>query len=165
MVKKIAVIFIILLVSCNFEEPTQFSDLALKDNVNTINNESFSVQEMFRKYRGKKVLVDVWASWCGDCIRGLPAVKNLQKDFPNVVFLFLSVDKIESAWKNGVQRFRIKGEHYQLPKGMKVGAFVDFIGLSWIPRYLVIDERGEITLFNATSASDSAIENALKQSI
>lgn len=151
-----------LCVSCSKEEPTKFSDIALKSEVYNIDNRPSSVKEMLQKYRGKKVLIDVWASWCGDCIKGLPALKNLQKDFPNVVFLFLSVDKSKSAWKNGIQRFQVNGEHYQLPKGMKSGVFVDFIDLSWIPRYLVVDERGEIILFNATSASDTAVENALK---
>ena len=45
---------------------------------------------------------------------------------------------------------------------MKTGEFVDFINLSWIPRYMVIDAQGKITLFKATSASDSAIVAALK---
>ncbi|HCY98232.1 MAG TPA: redoxin, partial [Polaribacter sp.] len=52
-----------------------------------------------------------------------------------------------------------------LPKGMKVGAFVDFIDLSWIPRYIVINETGVITLFNATKASDSLLQAALKKAI
>ena len=56
----------------------------------------------------------------------------------------------------------IKGAHYNLPKGMKVGDFVDFLNLSWIPRYLVVDEKGNILLFKATNASDKNIRSALK---
>ena len=48
---------------------------------------------------------------------------------------------------------------------MKSGEFVDFINLGWIPRYMVIDAQGKISLFKATSASDSAIVEALKFSI
>ncbi|MFT5257747.1 MAG: thiol-disulfide isomerase/thioredoxin [Arenicella sp.] len=160
--KKIFLLFIIVFTSCNFERPTQFSELALKDTVHSINNTSFSIEEMLQKYKGKKVLIDVWASWCGDCIKGLPSVRNLQKEFPEVVFLFLSVDKSKNAWKNGIERFQIKGTHYNLPKGMKSGDFVDFINLGWIPRYMVIDEQGKITLFKATKASDSSLAEALK---
>ena len=82
-----------------------------------------------------------------------------------MVFLFLSVDTGKEAWKNGIQRFQIKGKHFNLPKGMKVGTFVDFIDLSWIPRYMVINELGMITLFNATKASDSRLQKALKKAI
>lgn len=159
--KKIFLVFIILFAGCNFEKPTEFSELALNDNVYSLNNTNFSVKEMLSKYKGKKILIDVWASWCADCIKGLPSVRNLQREYPEVVFLFLSVDKNKAAWKNGINRFQIQGEHYNLPKGMKEGEFVDFINLGWIPRYIVIDELREITLFKATSASDSSIEDAL----
>lgn len=163
--KNIYFLFIILFASCNFEKPTQFSESALNDTVYSLNNTPFSIKEVFQKFKGKKILVDVWASWCGDCIKGLPSVRNLQKEYPDVVYLFLSVDKSKSAWKKGINRFQIKGEHYNFPKGMKSGEFVDFINLGWIPRYMVIDEQGGISLFKATSASDSSIEDALKKGI
>lgn len=163
--KKIYLLFLILFASCNFEKPTQFSELALNDIVHDINNTPFSIKEVFDKYKGKKVLIDVWASWCGDCIKGLPSVQNLQKEYPAVVFLFLSVDKSKNAWKSGINRFQIKGEHYNLSKGMKSGEFVDFISLGWIPRYMVIDEQGNISLFKATSASDSAVKEALNKAV
>ena len=163
--KKIISLFIILCTSCNFEKPTQFSEEALKETVYDLNNTLFSIKEVLHEYKGKKVLIDVWASWCGDCIRGLPGVRKLQKEYPAVVFLFLSVDKNKNAWKHGIQRFHINGAHYNLPKGMKSGEFVNFISLGWIPRYMVIDERGNISLFKATSASDSAIIEALEKSV
>jgi thiol-disulfide isomerase/thioredoxin len=163
--KKIYFLFILLCTSCNFDKPTEFSELALNDKVYDLNNTAFSIKEVLHQYKGKKVIIDVWASWCADCIRGLASVRNLQKEYPAVVFLFLSVDKNKDAWKNGIQRFQIKGEHYNLPKGMKSGEFVDFINLGWIPRYMVIDPQGNISLFKATSASDSVIKEALKKGI
>ena len=160
--KKIYLVFIIMFASCNTEKPIHFSEVALNDTVNSLNNIIFTIEEMLQKHKGKKVLIDVWASWCGDCIKGLPSVRNLQKEYPEVVFLFLSVDKNQDAWRKGIEIFQIKGAHYNLPKGMKSGDFVDFINLGWIPRYMVIDEQGKISLFKATSASDSAIVEALK---
>ena len=82
--KKIFLVLLIALGSCNFERPTQFSKLALNDTVYSLNKTVFSIEEVLQKYKGKKVLIDVWASWCGDCIKGLPAVKNLQKEYPEV---------------------------------------------------------------------------------
>ncbi len=153
------------LLSCNFEKPTTFTDLALKDSVYTLNNQQLSIADMLAKYKGKKIVIDVWASWCGDCVRGLPAVRNLQKQYKDVVFLFLSVDQSKTSWKRAVKRFNMQGAHFILPKGMKDGDFVDFIKLGWIPRYMVINERGKIALFKATSASDSDIEKALNTSL
>lgn len=159
--KKIIIVFTILLASCNLEKPTEFSNLALNDTAYSLNGEQISVKKILEKYKGKKILIDVWASWCADCIKGLPAVKNLQNSYKDVVFLFLSVDKSSRSWKNGIRRFNVQGEHYNLPKGMDDGAFVDFINLGWIPRYMVIDETGKIILFKATNAADSDIEKAL----
>ena len=109
-------------------------------------------------------MIDVWASWCKDCIVGVPKVKELQKEFPDVVFLFLSVDRSNRFLeKSHVIGYNLKGEHYNLPEGMKDGEFVDFINLNWIPRYMVINETGEITLFKATNAADKEIKEALKK--
>ncbi|WP_299669411.1 TlpA disulfide reductase family protein [uncultured Polaribacter sp.] len=163
--KKIILIFIILASSCTFEKPTEFSELALNDSAFTLSGKEVTVKEILNNYKEKKIFIDVWASWCADCIKALPSVKNLQKKYPAVVFLFLSVDKSKKSWKNGIKRFNIEGEHYNFPKGMKSGDFVDFINLGWIPRYIVIDELGKISLFKATNAADSSIEEALKSSI
>ena len=163
--KKILLILVVIISSCNLEKPTEFSNLALEEVVFDLKGSQKTFKSVLNQYKGKKIVIDVWASWCSDCLKGLPSVKNLQKEYPDVVFLFLSVDKSQTAWKNGIRRFQINGEHYNLPKGMNNGDFVDFINLSWIPRYLVVDEKGGILLFNATRASDRAIVDALNKAI
>ena len=45
--------------------------------------------------RGKKIVIDVWASWCKDCLESLPDIKKLQDD-----------DRIESAGRNGGDRVK-----------------------------------------------------------
>lgn len=164
MMKKLILLAItIILTSCNFETPTQFSEKALNDTLITLDDSKITFKEVLNQYKGKKILIDVWASWCADCIKSLPKTKELQKEFPDVVFLFLSVDKRNSSWKKGIQRFGINGEHYNLPNGMKKGELVDFLSLRWIPRYLVIDKTGKIILFKATNASDSEIKEKLSE--
>ena len=128
-----------------------------------LDDSKITLREVLYNHKGKKILIDVWASWCKDCIVGVPKVKELQKEFPGVVFLFLSVDRSNPSWKRAIKRYNLKGEHYNLPEGMKDGEFVDFINLNWIPRYMVIDETGEITLFKATNAADKEIKEALKK--
>jgi len=152
----------ILLSGCSFETPTEFSKEALNDQVTSLDGTVSTFKEVVNLYKGKKVVVSVWASWCADCIKGLPKVKQLQKEFPEVVFLFLSVDERTNSWKKGIQRFVIKGEHHNLPKGMKDGELVDFLHLSWIPRYLVLDKKGKIILYKAIKSSDKRIVEALK---
>jgi thiol-disulfide isomerase/thioredoxin len=42
--------------------------------VNT-ENEPIAFSEILKKYEGKTIVIDVWASWCSDCIKGMPKVK------------------------------------------------------------------------------------------
>lgn len=162
--RKIIIIAIILFFAkCSTKNPTEFPELVLQEKMVTLDDSSTTLKTVLEKHKGNKILIDVWASWCADCIKGLPDVNQLQNDFKDVRFVFLSVDKRNTAWKNGVKRFNIKGDHYNLPKGNKKGDFVDFINLWWIPRYIVINEEGKITLFKATKATDKKIREALLQ--
>ncbi|MCL7764097.1 TlpA family protein disulfide reductase [Polaribacter sp. Z014] len=163
MFKKILFLILVsILVSCNFEKPTEFSEEALNEKVYNLNDEVATFQEVINQHKGKNILIDVWASWCRDCIKGMPKVKELQAKFPEVVYLFLSVDEKKGSWKRGVKRYNVIGEHYNLPKGMKTGDLVGFLNLNWIPRYVVVNENGKISLFKATEASDNAIIEALR---
>jgi len=166
MFKKVSILVLLtIFLSCNLEKPTVFSEKSLKEKVYDLNDEASTFKEILEQHKGKKILIDVWASWCRDCIVGMPKVKELQKEFPNVVYLFLSVDEKKGSWKRGVERYNVVGEHYNLPNGMKKGDLVDFLNVSWIPRYVVVDENGEISLFNAIDAMDNDVINALKKSI
>ena len=160
MLKKVSIVFVLIFMSCNLEAPVEFSEKALHENLESIEGVSSSFEEIINTYKGKKILVDVWASWCRDCLEGIPKVKKIQKEFPEVVFLFLSVDEKVDSWKRAVKRYAISGEHYNMSKGMKNGDLVEFLDLSWIPRYLVLDEKGKISLFNAIDASDQKIKEA-----
>ena len=157
------IILLLLFVSCNIETPTEFSKEALSEEVYTIDDSKKTFENVLKENLGKKIIIDVWASWCRDCLVSLPRTKQLQKKYPEAVFLFLSVDKNKRAWKNGIQKHNISGLHYNLPEGMDSGGLVDFLNLGWIPRYLVIDEKGKIALFKATKAIDRRIEDALKE--
>ncbi|MDO6597578.1 TlpA disulfide reductase family protein [Oceanihabitans sp. 2_MG-2023] len=157
---------LILLVSITFlsckaqETPTQFTEEALNDTFISYENENITFKNILKKHKGKTIVVDVWASWCGDCIKGMPKVKALQDSNPEVVFLFLSADKSLKSWKKGIDKYQVKGEHYYMPKGMK-SVFSKSINLDWIPRYLIIDADGSIKLFKAIKADNTNLLKAL----
>ena len=161
--KYFTILFLLMLASCSLKTPTEFSKAALSEEIHTVTDSITSLEKVLEKHSGKKIVIDVWASWCRDCLVNLPRTKLLQEKYPEAVFLFLSVDKNKKAWKKGITKHQILGLHYNLPKGMDSGNLVDFLDLGWIPRYLVIDEKGKITLFKATKAIDRRIEDALKE--
>jgi thiol-disulfide isomerase/thioredoxin len=150
-----------LMFSCKAQD-SQFSNEALQANFQTIENETVNFKEILENYKGKTVLIDVWASWCGDCIKGMPKVKELQAQHTDVTFVFLSVDKNFDSWKKGIERFNVQGEHYFIPDGMK-GNFGKAINLSWIPRYILIDKSGKVAYYNATEATDAKLLETLNK--
>lgn len=163
MCRYFIIIFLFFLVGCNLETPTEFSKEALSEEFYTEDDSKITFEKVLKQNLGNKIVIDIWASWCRDCLVALPRTKMLQEKYPEAVFLFLSVDKNKEAWKNGIKKNQIKGLHYNLPNGMDTGNLVGFLDLGWIPRYLVIDENGKIVLFKATKAIDRRIEDALKE--
>jgi len=161
------VLLILLMVSSSvlFAQDFKFSKSALDEVLLTTTNHEITLQNILNKYKGKTVLVDVWASWCKDCLAGLPKVKKLQSEFKgDVVYLFLSLDKEVSSWNKGIKKYDVKGEHYFIKEGWK-GALGNSIKLNWIPRYMVINKSGNVVLFKAISADDKSLVKAIKTDI
>ena len=158
---NILLVALISFLSCSKDTPTQFSQDVLNDTFVTLSGETTSFNEILTKHEGKTILIDVWASWCKDCIKGMPKVKTLQENNTDVVYVFLSLDKSMDSWKRGIDKYQVEGDHYFMQSGWK-GDFGTFIDLDWIPRYMVVDETGTIKLFKAVKADDSKLINALK---
>lgn len=139
-----------------------FPDSVKQVEVTKLNGEKIQFSEMIQKYQGKKIVIDYWASWCKDCVGGLPKVKDLQKitKDQNVVYVFLSLDREEHKWKTAIDKFNINGEHYWIEAGWK-NPFSNYLVLDWIPRYILINEEGKITLPKAIRATDPKLLNAI----
>ena len=157
------VLFILLFVGCDFNVPTTFSEDALKDNsFSTIDNKKVDFQSILNQYNGETILVNVWASWCKDCIVGMPDLKDFQKKFPKVKYVFLSTDRSVFRWKKAMKKYNLKGAHFFMKNGLNSG-FGDFLNSNWIPRYMVINKNGKIDLFKAKRITDKRIVEAIKK--
>jgi thiol-disulfide isomerase/thioredoxin len=96
---------------------------------------------------GSVVFLDFWASWCGPCIQQLPYAKELKKrllhyvESADLVFLYVSVDTDEDAWKNAVASHQIEGVHVWA-KGWE--GVAKLYNVSGIPTYYIIGRDGMI---------------------
>lgn len=161
--KKIIFLFSIALItfSCAQKQQTAFKKEALENVMVSVDNQSITFQEILKKYQGKTIVIDIWASWCSDCIAGMPKLKALQQQFPEATHLFISMDKNYDAWIKGIAKYNVQGEHYLTSDGMK-GVFGTAVQLDWIPRYMVVDKTGKIALFKAIEADDAKLIEILK---
>jgi thiol-disulfide isomerase/thioredoxin len=161
MYKKI-VVFSLFLIGCTLKAPTAFSEEALKDTLVNLDNQEVTFQTILKKHQGKKILLNVWASWCRDCIKAIPKLKALQVENPQISYVFISSDKNTKVWKKALDTYQLKGTHYFMKDGMN-SAFGSFLNSNWIPRYLVINENGFVDLFKAKKITDERIVNAIKK--
>ena len=140
------------------EQPTSFTQEALNETLVATDGFEIEFGTMLDKFQGKPMVIDFWASWCPDCIKGMPKVHALQEQFPDVTYVFLSFDKTREAWINGIDKYGTKGKNYFLGRDKwKNGALSKAIELDWIPRYMVLDEVGNIVLFRAIEADDEKL--------
>ena len=101
------------------------------------------VEERLSTYRGRVVLLDFWATWCGPCVDALPALRRLVEDLPADRFALLAISV--DAEVETVTAFR---ERESLPWANWHAGLADDVWLHWdlrgIPIYLLADEHGEI---------------------
>ena len=106
-------------------------------------------------YKGKKVYIDVWATYCGKCLAEMPYVHEIEKDYKdkNWVFIMVSLDTDVEKWKKKAKelgnldhQFVVRdGHHSQFNKDYRIG---------FAPRYIIVDSKGKLVNFNAPFPSD-----------
>jgi thiol-disulfide isomerase/thioredoxin len=148
--------------SCSQAQKTEFSKNALSETLLTIDGSQIKFGDIIKNQQGKTTVIEVWASWCGDCVKAMPKLKELQANNPEVSYVFISMDKTADKWKEGIAKHQLNGLHFMANDGMK-GVFGKAIDLDWIPRYIIIDKTGKIVLYRAIETDFDQINSTLKQ--
>ena len=106
------------------------------------NNEELFV-EMLKPFRGKTILVDVWATWCGPCImanKEMEPLKAQLADKEDLVYLYLAGENSpENTWKNMITD--LKGEHYRVNQA-QWDYLSERLKVRGVPTYIIIDKEG-----------------------
>jgi peroxiredoxin len=106
-------------------------DFTISDGTSTVHLAS---------YRGKVVLVNFWATWCGPCVLEMPSLLALHHQMPNVVILAISVDEDASAYTSFIARRHIDLITVRDPQEKAANLFHSEV---W-PETYVIDRQGMI---------------------
>ena len=148
--------------SCSKAQKTEFSKVALSETLLATDGTQVAFKNILKKYKGKTLVIEVWASWCSDCVKAMPKMNELQANNPDVAYLFISMDKTPEKWKNGIEKNEIKGDHFMANDQMK-GVFGKAIDADWIPRYIIVDKKGKIVLYRAIETDFDKINETLEK--
>ncbi|WP_099290932.1 TlpA disulfide reductase family protein [Butyricimonas sp. Marseille-P3923] len=117
-------------------------------------------------FKGKVVLIDVWATWCGPCKQEIPHLKKLEEEMKgtDVVFLGVSVDeaKNKQKWLDFIESEKLGGIQVFANGWSKITKDYRING---IPRFIVIDRKGNVASFDAPRPSNPALKKMLEMEL
>ncbi len=115
--------------------------------------------------RGKVVLIDFWASWCGPCRRENPKVVALYNKYKDQGFevFGVSLDGDKKRWLAAIEKDKLTWTHVSDLKKWQSGAAADY-GVRSIPTTILIDQEGRILAKNLKGpALEAKVKAALNR--
>ena len=124
------------------------------------NGKNVSLEDL----KGKYVYIDVWATWCGPCKREIPYLKEMDDEYKdkNIAFVSLSIDKMEhkDKWLKMIKDEDLRGIQILADQDWS-SDFVTAYNIEGIPRFILIDQEGNILNSNAPRPSDPNLKAVL----
>lgn len=102
-------------------------------------------------YRGKYVVLDFWATWCGDCRREIPGLKAFYNETKGVKinntevqWLSLSFDYKEQQWRDFLRKEQFPWPQISSLKSTREDPTFKNFKLRWIPAFFILDPDGKV---------------------
>lgn len=121
-----------------------------------------------KDFKGKVVLINVWATYCGPCKAQMPsleALKTKMKDQQDVVFVGVAFDgpRALESWKKMIVEKNMTG--LQLFGGGGGNLLAKDYGIKVMPRYLLFDREGRLVTANAPAPGTPSLEKMLLETL
>ena len=129
-------------------------DFTLKD----VNGKPVKLSE----YKGKVVLLNFWATWCGPCKIEIPWFKEFETTYKNQGFAVLGVAMDDDGWESVKPYVKEKEVNYRVVVGTEQVSVL-YGDVESLPTTFVIDREGRIASVHIGLISKSDYANEIKQ--
>lgn len=124
------------------------------------NGNELSFDKMMKKFKGKVVYLDMWNMECGPCRASMSHSRDLKEKLKNepIEFVYLYVgNRRKNTWEKIYKTSFSNQNHYQVQKGFG-SSLNQFMGISWVPNYMIFDKKGKLISFSEDRPSASVKE-------
>ncbi len=123
------------------------SHIVIIANYSNIN----SISQLLNNFKGKPVLIDLWATWCSPCKQEFKYSDTLHqylaKNGIEIIYISFDKDEEDATWRNAIAEYNLSGNHIRANKALQD----DLTTLIWgakdaysIPRYLLFDKTNRL---------------------
>ena len=115
-----------------------------------------------RDFRGKVVLIDYWATWCGPCIASFPLVEKLYDEYHDRGFEVIAYSIDENL--DALRDYEKKHSHPWISTSRQLlldeggREFADYYGISGVPSYMLIGRDGKVISTNTYPEGEHFLE-------
>ena len=159
-----------------------FSAFAAKSNKkedvkmpNIVLYDQYGKKHSLEEYKGKVVVINFWATWCGYCVQEMPEFEKVYKEFgsnkKDVVILGVAGPKTKENPNNvDVEKDKIisflKKKNVTYPTLMdEAGKSFDDYGIKYFPTTYVINKNGYLEGFVNGAISGEQLKNAINETL
>jgi thiol-disulfide isomerase/thioredoxin len=131
--------------------------------LNDVNDKTYTLSS----FKGKVVVVDIWAMWCAPCLAEKPVMEEIAESYhdrDDIVFIGVSSDGLDKKeiWKAFVKR---KGFTSVELLSNYTESIYKYYKVAGIPRFMVFDREGKIVNVDAPRPSEPAFKKLIDQTL
>ena len=120
-------------------------------NLSTLDGEKIRLTDL----KGKYVLLDFWATWCGPCMAEIPFIKEIRKKYPpgKLVIVGISQDRDKRKWQEAIKEQGMDWLHYYDTNA----DIAHLYGVNWFPTLVLIDKTGKVAYASDNKKEDKDV--------